>query len=50
MPFPLPLPPEVIVIQATLLLALQAQLDVVVTFSESVLAPAVTDRLAGKRE
>ena len=49
-PLPLPLLPEVIVIQATLLLAVQAQPDAVVTFSVPVVALAATDWLVDERE
>jgi hypothetical protein len=49
-PSPLPLLPEVIVIQSTLLLAVQAQLDADVTLSVPVVALAATDWLVGERE
>ena len=46
---PLPLLPEEIVIQATLLVAVQPQAAVVVTLSQLSVAPAAADRLVGEK-
>ena len=46
-PLPLPLAPELIVIQLARLVAVQAQPDPAVTLTLVVLAPPPTDRLVG---
>ena len=48
-PFPVPLAPEAIVIQAALVVAVHAQLAVVMTSTEPVAPMAVTDVLPADR-